>query len=188
MNISQMLLAKTLAIGAKLFDRTLPPSPPPQPNIATSTSQAEQLLTDRACRYDNSATVLLHAQVCAETAAIFEAQGKTDDAALHRTAAAAHFHSSALGADSMMAAHVHGRNGQMMHKVRGGLLPVMVMLTCNGAAGLKLYNPAFLKAGRLSEAHSSYAMALRIKLAKVLPLLPGRACSALFHLIQFAVR
>lgn len=55
--------------------------------------------------------------VCMEMANTFEAQGKIDDAALHRASAIRHLQTSVLGADCMMVAHAHARNGQMMHKV-----------------------------------------------------------------------
>lgn len=103
------------------------------------------LQTDDACRYDSNATTLLqvclcntsqpqtppishylssilHASamqmhVCMEMANIFEAQGKIDDASMHRVSAIRHLQTSVLGADCMFVASTHAKNGHMLHKV-----------------------------------------------------------------------
>ena len=89
-------------------------------------------------RYDPNAGTLLQMHVCMEMAEILESTGKIDDAAQHRNTAIRHLQTSVLGADCMLVAHAHAKNGCMWHK-----------------------------AGRVDEAQQAYAIALRIKLAKV---------------------
>ena len=89
-------------------------------------------------RYDPNAGTLLQMHVCMEMAEILEATCKIDDAAQHRNTAIRHLQTSVLGADCMLVAHAHAKNGCMWHK-----------------------------AGRVDEAQQAYAIALRIKLAKV---------------------
>lgn len=48
---------------------------------------------------------------------IFEAEGKVDEAALHRANAIRYLQTSVLGADCMFVANTHAKNGRMMHKV-----------------------------------------------------------------------
>ena len=59
----------------------------------------------------------LQMHVCMEMGNIFEAEGKVDEAALHRANAIRYLQTSVLGADCMFVANTPAKNGRMMHKV-----------------------------------------------------------------------
>ncbi len=134
-NTPQILLAKTLAIGAHL-------------SALPCVTPRHRRKSDIFCRYDSNAGILLQVRAlmiitkhnavlgfkifrplqtphkvfsqmhaCMEMANMFEAQDNIADASLHRASAIRHLQTSVLGADSMFVANAHAKNGNMMHKV-----------------------------------------------------------------------
>jgi hypothetical protein len=83
----------------------------------SATHYSHKHLPTCQCHTSTPNVVSAQMHVCMEMANIFEAQGKIDDAYMHRGSAIRHLQTSVLGADCMFVANMHAKNGHMLHKV-----------------------------------------------------------------------